>query len=272
MTAPTHAPPGNDDSHCRSMSALTIGDARECSSSGAGARRTGARALASRAKASAGTRRGLLAGRMDAGRTGSLLLATGTTLVMSSRAARRRRGGDPRVHQPTRRARGGPRPHHLESARRGSARRPSAASALRPSTRTTARHPWRAANNEPSSVIPSLGAPLGSPPPEHHPFLLQRDATPRVGAAPCRGALPLAGVGWREPSPLLLWQGTSAIEFHARRQAEGRHGSSAGSACGCDTRGRMLPRMPGASRAACSSVRMERRAGRAHPVVGRYNC
>ena len=60
---------------------------------------------------------------MDAGRTGSLLLATGTTLVMSSRAARRHRGGDRRVHQPTRRARGGLRPHHLESARRGSAGR-----------------------------------------------------------------------------------------------------------------------------------------------------
>ena len=36
---------------------------------------------------------------------------------------------------------------------------------------------------EPSSAIPSLGAPLGSPPPEHHPYLVQRDATPKVGAS-----------------------------------------------------------------------------------------
>ena len=36
-----------------------------------------------------------------------------------------------------------------------------------------------------------LGSPLGSPPPEHYPCLVQRDATPKVGAAPCRGALPL---------------------------------------------------------------------------------
>jgi hypothetical protein len=29
-----------------------------------------------------------------------------------------------------------------------------------------------------------LGAPLGSPPPEHYPYLVQRDATPKVGASP----------------------------------------------------------------------------------------
>ena len=37
-----------------------------------------------------------------------------------------------------------------------------------------------------------LGSPVGSPPPEHQPYLVQRDATPRVGRAPCHGALPLA--------------------------------------------------------------------------------
>ena len=65
-------------------------------------------------------------------------------------------------------------------------------------TRRTARHPWRAA----STNLPArcqLGSPLGSPPPEHQPYLVQRDATPRVGRAPCRGALPLATP--RGPSP-----------------------------------------------------------------------
>lgn len=49
-----------------------------------------------------------------------------------------------------------------------------------PNTRRTARHPWRAANTKPS-IDTQLGVPLGSPPPEHYPYLVQRDATPKVG-------------------------------------------------------------------------------------------
>jgi hypothetical protein len=40
------------------------------------------------------------------------------------------------------------------------------------------------------------GAPLGSPPPEHHPYLVStRRAAQGWGKAPCRGALPLAKAG-----------------------------------------------------------------------------
>jgi hypothetical protein len=45
-------------------------------------------------------------------------------------------------------------------------------------------------------------APLGSPPPGHHPYLVQRDAMPKVGEAPCRGALPLASSRRGGPSHL----------------------------------------------------------------------
>ena len=50
---------------------------------------------------------------------------------------------------------------------------------------------------EPSSAIPSPGAPLGSPTPAHHPYLVQRDATPKVGASPVswRIAIGKAGCG-----------------------------------------------------------------------------
>jgi hypothetical protein len=51
-----------------------------------------------------------------------------------------------------------------------------------PDTRRTARHPWRAANTNLPVQYPA-GSPLGSPPPEHHPYLVQRDATLKVGAS-----------------------------------------------------------------------------------------
>ena len=60
-----------------------------------------------------------------------------------------------------------------------------------PNRRRTARRPWRAASTN-LQCDAQLGAPLGSPPPGHHPYLVQRDATPKVGQAPRRGALPLA--------------------------------------------------------------------------------
>jgi hypothetical protein len=60
-----------------------------------------------------------------------------------------------------------------------------------PNTRRTARHPWRAASTN-LRCNAQLGAPLGSPSPRASPHLVQRDAMPKVGASPCRGALPLA--------------------------------------------------------------------------------
>ena len=51
-----------------------------------------------------------------------------------------------------------------------------------PNTRRTARRPWRAANTN-LQCDTQLRAPLGSPPPGHHPYLVQRDATPKVGAS-----------------------------------------------------------------------------------------
>jgi hypothetical protein len=62
-------------------------------------------------------------------------------------------------------------------------------------TRRTARHPWRPANTNLPGRYPA-GAPLGSPPPEHHPYLVStRRAAQGWGKAPCRGALPLAKAG-----------------------------------------------------------------------------
>ena len=55
-----------------------------------------------------------------------------------------------------------------------------------------------------SSAMPSSGRLSAPLPPGHHPYLVQRDATPKVGQAPRRGALPVgkAGRDGRVPSPL----------------------------------------------------------------------
>jgi hypothetical protein len=47
----------------------------------------------------------------------------------------------------------------------------------------------------PSSAMPSYGRLSDPLPLSITPYLVQRDATPRVGQAPCRGALPLARPG-----------------------------------------------------------------------------
>jgi hypothetical protein len=60
-----------------------------------------------------------------------------------------------------------------------------------------------------------LGSPVGSPPPEHQPYLVQRDATPRVGRAPCHGALPLA-----TPRGPLTRSGRAQSAAPARRPSE----------------------------------------------------
>ena len=49
-----------------------------------------------------------------------------------------------------------------------------------PHIRRTARHPWRAANTN-LQCDTQPGPRRGSPPPEHHPYLVQRDAMPKVG-------------------------------------------------------------------------------------------
>jgi hypothetical protein len=61
-----------------------------------------------------------------------------------------------------------------------------------PDARRTARHPWRAANTNPPMRC-SARAPLESPPPEHYPCLVQRDATPKVGASAASWRI---AVGW----------------------------------------------------------------------------
>jgi hypothetical protein len=71
---------------CRRQGERVVAPTDACSSSGAGARRTGTRGARIWAKASAGTRRRLLAGSMDAGRTSSLLLPkSGSIAVKAAR-------------------------------------------------------------------------------------------------------------------------------------------------------------------------------------------
>ena len=149
--------------------------------------------------------------------------------------------------------------------------------------------------DEPSSAIPSLGAPLGSPPPEHHPYLVQRDATPKVGASAVSWRIAVGTAGGAAPSRVRVVRATPPArhgELTALRAAEAQLETAApgrmqerdsskrapaATVRAADQRGAAFARWPGGPAVAVASTgggrrRSESRARIGGPLAARRSC